>query len=275
MIQTRVDDRDGRIQYSQGWGKAGSKVEYLGTTTSTTTKGAQFTFSFYGTSIKVFGTLAGTTGSLAPVLPDTITSYTVDGGDPVLFSGKPGNDAQYNQQFFSSGDLSNSTHTIVGTCVNGGSPVYIDYLVVGAPTPESISSPPVSITWAHSQPATPTRLLATESSSLPTSIASPYTTPPVATIIGSIAGGFTLVVIAFALFLWYCRRKRMESIRHRRSFSLYSRGLYTPSQSLSKSDSNSLVSLPSDIIIYREGRRSLQSQPVSLSATSWYGDKLY
>ncbi|KDQ23851.1 hypothetical protein PLEOSDRAFT_1086259 [Pleurotus ostreatus PC15] len=192
MIQTRVDDRDGRIQYSDGWAKGGSKVEYLGTTTSTTTKGAQFTFSFYGTFIKVFGTLAGTTGpSRAPVLPDTITSYTVDGGEPVLFSGKPGNDVQYNQQFFSSGNLSIGTHTIVGTRVNDGSPVYIDYLVVGAPTPESISGPPVSITWAHSQPATPTTLLATESSS-PTSIASPYTTTPVATIIGSIAGGFAL-----------------------------------------------------------------------------------
>ncbi|KAF7421036.1 hypothetical protein PC9H_011556 [Pleurotus ostreatus] len=275
MIQTRVDDRDSRIQYSGGWGKAGSKVEYLGTTTSTSTKGAQFTFSFYGTSIKVFGTLAGTTGSSrAPVLPDAITSYTVDGGEPALFSGKPGNDVQYNQQFFSSGNLSIGTHTIVGTRVNDGSPVYIDYLVVGAPTPESVSGPPVSITWAHSQPATPTRLLATESSS-PTSIASPHTTPPVATIIGSIAGGFGLVAIAFALFLWCCHRKRMESIRHRRSFSLFSRGFYTPSQSLSKSDSNSLVSLPSDIIIYREGRRSPQSQPVSLTATSWYGDKLY
>ncbi|KAF9491100.1 hypothetical protein BDN71DRAFT_1498178 [Pleurotus eryngii] len=151
--------------------------EYRHTTSTTHIKGAKFTFSFAGTPVKVLGTLANRPFSVyESVFPNT--SYTVDGGDSVLFLGKPGNDILYNQPFFFSGNLPYDNHTIVGTCVDDGSQVYIDYLVVEAPTPESIPSPPVSITWTHSQPATPTRLLATESSSLSGSITSPYTLHP-------------------------------------------------------------------------------------------------
>ncbi|KAF4568347.1 hypothetical protein EYR40_010249 [Pleurotus pulmonarius] len=273
MIQTKLDDRDDQIQYSDGWGVAGSEHEYKGTTTSTATKGAKFTFEFNGTSVSVFGTLPeATRPSLVSVHPHT--SYTVDGGDPVFFSKKLADSIQYRIPFFVKGKLTNGTHTLVGTCVNDGSQVYIDYLIVGAPdnppidvsdsppdtgppsseSSESVSSPPVSITSPYSQPPA-------ASSAASSSISSPNLTPHIATIIGGIAGGFVLVFIVLALFLWYCRWKRIEYMMSiRRSFSLSSRDSQTSSESLSKSDRDSLVSLPSDIIIYREGRRSLQSQ---------------
>ncbi|KAJ8692405.1 hypothetical protein PTI98_009721 [Pleurotus ostreatus] len=110
MTIIEVDDGDARIMYSYGWSRGGSPPDLNHTISYTSTQGAQFTFVFLGTSVRVFGTLAATT------FPNT--SYSIDSGEPVLFFGEPPAQMQYRRNFFSSPDLKYGTHTLVGTCVD-------------------------------------------------------------------------------------------------------------------------------------------------------------
>ncbi|KAF7424621.1 hypothetical protein PC9H_009929 [Pleurotus ostreatus] len=249
MTIIEVDDGDARIMYSYGWSRGGSPPDLNHTISYTSTQGAQFTFVFLGTSVRVFGTLAATT------FPNT--SYSIDSGEPVLFFGEPPAQMQYRRNFFSSPDLKYGTHTLVGTCVDEGGLVYLDYLEVETPalliTSGSASSQPLPSLPTKSQSSlsglsstdsptsgSPTGLIVSTISPLSSviitywgsqpsevSAASPSIfkskpTPSAAAIIGGVVGGFALAVITRVLYLRYRRwksRKLVALIPRRQSFS--------------------------------------------------------
>ncbi|KAL4258358.1 hypothetical protein AB1N83_010779 [Pleurotus pulmonarius] len=241
-----VDDRDARIVYSYGWGLGGSPPDYNHTVSTTTTQGAQFTFVFLGTSIGVFGTLAEST------FPNT--SYTIDDGEPFIFFGEPPPKIRYRQNFFSSPNLTYGEHILVGTCVDEGGLVHLDYLEVETPAPSttlgSSDSQPVASLPATSQlrpsttasstisssavPLAPTTLplpstTVTNWGSLPSDMSAPPSlsnsnpkpTPSVAAIIGCVVGGFALGVFSWAAYGRYRlqSRKSVALMPRRQSLS--------------------------------------------------------
>ncbi|KAF9487039.1 hypothetical protein BDN71DRAFT_1458902 [Pleurotus eryngii] len=171
-----------QIQYSAGWDfPPGNNNEYLHTISHTTTKGAQFTFGFNGTSVKVYGSLSVRNEDIA-TLPNT--SYALDGGLPVLFNGNPSanDDHHYQQVFYSSPPLPYGNHSLVGTCVDEGGKVWIDYFVVEVP-----NDPPANTTASEPHPVHQNF---------------------VAEILCGVLGGLLFLATTLSIYLWY-RRYRM------------------------------------------------------------------
>ncbi len=120
----------------------------------------------------VYGTLDVTT------FPNT--TYVLDDGDPFPFYGKPKSAIQYQQVFYASPPLPYRGHTLVGSCIDEGGRVILDYFVVEIPqdVPPSQSSP-----CSQSTPCV--------TNSKPTIIT------------GAVLGGLLLVMTALAFYLWY------------------------------------------------------------------------
>ncbi|KAF4588697.1 hypothetical protein EYR40_010250 [Pleurotus pulmonarius] len=196
-VNTIIDDADGQAQYSIGWESDGSSNEYNHTTKATRMQGATFTLKFVGTSIKVYGTLTEHQEDNPGTFPNT--TYSIDGDTPVRFAGIPGGAPQYQQLFYQSPPLPNLEHTLVGTCADDGSLVWLDYFVVemtidaGQPASSLSSLPTHTVTSVVSAP------------SAPPASASHATTPPIGAIVGGIVGGFALLLLALAFLLWYRR----------------------------------------------------------------------
>ncbi|KDQ28696.1 hypothetical protein PLEOSDRAFT_1102739 [Pleurotus ostreatus PC15] len=128
-----IDDADGQINYSPSWRQNGCSSEYQNTTHSTKAQGAFFTLNFVGTSVKVYGSLTHQGGDNdRSMFPNT--TYVLDDRSPVNFFGKPPSTSDtYQQVFYSSPPLPYTNHTLVGTCADEGSLVWIDYFVVEVP----------------------------------------------------------------------------------------------------------------------------------------------
>ncbi|KDQ28707.1 hypothetical protein PLEOSDRAFT_1102746 [Pleurotus ostreatus PC15] len=177
-----------QIRYSAGWSfLPGNDNEYLQTVSYTTTKDARFTFDFNGTSVKVYGSLSVRTQDIA-TLPNT--SYVLDGGPPVLFHGNPSenDDHRYQQVFYSSPPLPFGNHSLVGTCVDQGSNVWIDYFVVEVPNdvPANTTIPELHVVHDKS-------------------------TPSVAEILCGVLGGLLFLATTLSLYLWYRRCRMIET----------------------------------------------------------------
>ncbi|KDQ28708.1 hypothetical protein PLEOSDRAFT_156445 [Pleurotus ostreatus PC15] len=175
-----------QIRYSAGWSfLPGNDNEYLHTVSHTTTKGAQFTFDFNGTSIKVYGSLSVRNNDIA-TLPNT--SYVLDGGSPVLFRGNPSanDDHRYQQVFYSSPPLPYGNHSLIGTSVDEGGKVWIDYLVVEVPNNLHLKT--VISESLHAK-----------------------STPSAAAILCGVLGGLLLIMTALSLYLWCQYRRALES----------------------------------------------------------------
>ncbi|KAF9502074.1 hypothetical protein BDN71DRAFT_1437505 [Pleurotus eryngii] len=172
-----IDNADAQIQYSPGWRANGSPNEYKRTTSNTETRGASFTFKFVGSSVAVYGTLDSAT------LPNT--TYVLDGGNPFPFFGQPQPQVQYQQVFYTSPALPYAEHTLVGSCVDEGGRVVLDYLLIEIPLelPTSTSLP------------TPTSAVPVTVDSKPA--------PPTAAIVGGVLGGLLLLMTILASYLWY------------------------------------------------------------------------
>ncbi|KAJ7720872.1 hypothetical protein DFH07DRAFT_684064, partial [Mycena maculata] len=99
-----VDDHDPLVQYNPpgGWLSEGSSIEYMKTTMAPTVLGSTATFKFNGTSIAVYGTIAGPnyqatmdfhidtlTGSYSPAMTvvDTTTYHQLLWTSDVLVDG--------------------------------------------------------------------------------------------------------------------------------------------------------------------------------------------
>ncbi|KAF5323054.1 hypothetical protein D9611_009376 [Ephemerocybe angulata] len=135
-----LDDRDASIVYSTGWGQAGSSNEFNGTTTFTTTNGANAKVTFVGTSITVYGTVPG------GLLSRASSTYSIDGGAPVTFVSTPAIGVQYNQVFFTSPTLPAASHTLTITNTGITADLFLDLLIVTPPETPLISTVTTTIT---------------------------------------------------------------------------------------------------------------------------------
>ena len=107
------------------------------------------------------------------------SSYSIDGGTPVPFTGTQQSVTQYKQLFFQSDILPLSNHTLrIETLVSGGN-YYLDFLSVpaqnstGSSVPADSPSPTASSTIVHS----------------------PTKNVPVGAIIGGVLGGMAVIVL--------------------------------------------------------------------------------
>ncbi|KAF4574349.1 hypothetical protein EYR40_005933 [Pleurotus pulmonarius] len=179
-----------QIEYSAGWSfLPGNDNEYLHTVSYTTTKGAQFAFDFNGTSIKVYGSLSVRNEDIA-TLPNT--SYVLDGGLPIRFHGNPSanDDHRYQQVFYSSPPLPYGNHSLVGTCADQGSNVWIDYFIVEVPDvlPAAANTTVSELPAVHAKSA-----------------------PSLAEILCGVLGGLLFFATTFSLYLWYRRYRVVET----------------------------------------------------------------
>ncbi|KAG6809473.1 hypothetical protein H0H92_016115 [Tricholoma furcatifolium] len=180
-VTTTVDDRDPNIQYAGPWVLGGTEFEYDGTTHGTSTVGAQAAYTFTGSLIEVFGTI-GMENNGDPSFAAT-SSYTVDGGSTVAFTGAVENVTLYKQLFFTSQPLGAGQHTLVISYVTAGkNPLWLDYFQVVdsvADTASTSSSSTLSTTTSFltSSQSSSTSLSATstESSTFPSSSVSTAT----------------------------------------------------------------------------------------------------
>ncbi|KAJ7320796.1 hypothetical protein DFH08DRAFT_754014 [Mycena albidolilacea] len=125
-----VDDRDPLIQYSGSWVPGGAPVEFDSTTMTTVDAGSTATFSFIGTSVTVYATVASKTLEIQP-----IWSFVVDG--TVTGTYTPNNippDGVHHQVLWTSSasPLQNGSHTLVITqsqAASGSNKViFMDYI---------------------------------------------------------------------------------------------------------------------------------------------------
>lgn len=202
-MATTVDDMNSSISYSSGWVLLqGSTRQWNGTVHSTSTVGATATYSFRGTGVAVYGTLpAGPSTSI------TQSQYAIDSGIPVNVSLASQTDAVYAQLFFLSSLLSDGLHTIVIT--NAGSSVeyQLDRIDYNASVNVPVSTVSGSSGSSLSQTVRTTSSVSHSAAATSPASSSAKSAPPVGTIIGSIAAGLLVVLIALLIY-FNCRRRK-------------------------------------------------------------------
>ncbi|KAJ7047086.1 hypothetical protein C8F04DRAFT_1248118 [Mycena alexandri] len=121
-----VDDRDPGIQYVGTWNQAGSSEEFDSTTTWSSTQGTSASFTFVGTSVTVFGTVA------AKNPPDATLGFAVDKTTTGSFEPASGMTSDiHHQVLWASPSLANGTHTLVITQTEAQATgvIYLDYIM--------------------------------------------------------------------------------------------------------------------------------------------------
>ncbi|KAJ7679742.1 hypothetical protein B0H17DRAFT_986855 [Mycena rosella] len=121
-----VDDRDSPIQYAGSWNDAGAEVEFHGTTRWASQAGSTASFTFSGSSVTVYGSVAAKNpaeASLNFVIDNSVTgSYTPsDSLDEGLF----------HEALWTSPSMSEGTHTLVITQTRAADEgqIYLDYML--------------------------------------------------------------------------------------------------------------------------------------------------
>ncbi|KDQ23738.1 hypothetical protein PLEOSDRAFT_1108223 [Pleurotus ostreatus PC15] len=260
VVNDILDDRDTRIRYSPGWVAAGATNEYNGTTTYCSKEGAEFSFKFFGTSMKVFGTLGPAGHQGHSNTTNVVAHYVLDGGKPEppeppkpdkLTSGP-----RYQQLFYSSPFLSLTDHTLVGICGSKDSgQVFLDYFVVETPIdlPQNYRPRPTQTSTTSVQASE------TVAPGRATSY-SPPSNPPTALIVGSVAGGFALIFIIGVFYLWL----RRHSSPSKGPISYSKRLPYLPylpgPKSMSPRSKEPATPLSSIPLAYDGRRKSIMSQ---------------
>ncbi|KAJ7717018.1 hypothetical protein B0H16DRAFT_448431 [Mycena metata] len=120
-----VDDRNPLITYSGSWAQAGGSIEFDSTTTCSTKEGSSASFTFTGTSVTVYSTLA------AQKTPNVTMSFAVDTTTTGTFTVPSLTSDVHHQSIWASPILENGTHTLVITQTEAQSAcvVYLDYIL--------------------------------------------------------------------------------------------------------------------------------------------------
>ncbi|KAK1225399.1 hypothetical protein PQX77_011669 [Marasmius sp. AFHP31] len=184
---------------SNAWEIAGVNGEYNSTTHGTRNAGAQMQFVFSGTGIDVYGTKSFNMSSV-PVT----NRFTVDNGDPVLWSASPGENREFNTKMFSSRGLDNETHLLVMEVMVENSETWIDYVQVVRAVPTSTLPPTVASTATSTSPSSP--------ASTASSAASDAHSPLSAGAVAGMSIGATLAVVLAVLCLLLCLRQRRRRV---------------------------------------------------------------
>ncbi|KAF7359833.1 hypothetical protein MVEN_00708700 [Mycena venus] len=120
-----VDNRDPLVHYAGIWFPGGTPSEYSLSTTASTTVGSTASFTFEGTSIGVYATVA----AINP--PQSSLSFLVDNSISGTYT-PPGNleSDVHHQELWTSPTLSDGTHTLVITQTTAQNAViYLDYFL--------------------------------------------------------------------------------------------------------------------------------------------------
>ncbi len=100
----------------------------------------------------------------SPGIPPPDTSYSIDGGTPVIFQESQDGSMHFNQQFYKSATLSPGEHTLVITYLHNVAAYLLDYIFVvyetPAPSPSTTSTPTITPTTAK-DPTLTTRIATT------------------------------------------------------------------------------------------------------------------
>ncbi|KAJ7027409.1 hypothetical protein C8F04DRAFT_1266965 [Mycena alexandri] len=120
-----VDDRDPALKYTGSWSQAGASAEFDGTTTCSSTQGTSASFTFVGSSVTVYSTIA------AKDPPDAAMSFAVDKTTTGTFV--PPSGATYDihhRAVWASPVLEHGTHTLVITQTEAQSAcvIFLDYI---------------------------------------------------------------------------------------------------------------------------------------------------
>lgn len=219
------DDRDAAITYSGAdWSLAGSEREFNSTTSWTATEGATAIVNFTGTTISVYGTIAGGLRARAPR-----SSYSIDGGTPVEYEAELTRAVQYNVQFFQSPTLSEGTHTLTITNTGDDSAQFFLDMFMVTPLERPLLTTVTQTTTASASTAAARTVTVTQSApssslTLPPSSAesdtesnpeSSQTGASSKTNTGAIAGGIIgavafLLLLAGAFVLWRKRQQKKK-----------------------------------------------------------------
>ncbi|KAI0340846.1 hypothetical protein BDW22DRAFT_1359683 [Trametopsis cervina] len=212
-----LDDIDPRISYSAGWQHINpSHGEYQSTRSSANIAGLNASFSFIGTGVEVYGSVASIDFFGRPV-----STYAVDGFGPnTTFQApiiQPGY-VSYNVLFYRSPPLpAGQSHTLRIVNMNGTSPsnYVLDYIVY---TPSTNSGMPNAglISASPSTQLSPT-LSSTPISTDPTQTASEgdasHHHTPAAAIAGGVVGGIMLLAIIVLAAVFYRRWIRRKALK--------------------------------------------------------------
>ncbi|KAJ7198103.1 hypothetical protein GGX14DRAFT_374496 [Mycena pura] len=121
-----VDERDPLLHYTGSWQDAGSAEEFNGTTRYSTTQGSTVSFTFVGTSISVFGTVA------KEPPPQASMEFMIDNSIQGTYTSPSDLTADvHHETLYTSPALSSGTHTLVITQTTAlAAPViYLDYIM--------------------------------------------------------------------------------------------------------------------------------------------------
>ncbi|KAJ7490740.1 hypothetical protein FB451DRAFT_1389505 [Mycena latifolia] len=119
-----VDDSDEQVQYYGEWERWGSAPEYQSTSTASMTRGDNATFTFEGTSIGIFGTVGPGNGATM--------NFSVDQSPRSSYTAPPAPSALFHQLLWSSGLLSDGSHTLLITHDSSEiqkSAIFLDYIL--------------------------------------------------------------------------------------------------------------------------------------------------
>ncbi|KAJ7111652.1 hypothetical protein C8R43DRAFT_1078998 [Mycena crocata] len=107
-----VDDRDPVVQYNPraNWVPEGKAIEYSGTTSLSTKTGDTASFTFEGTSVRVYGTVGNNNGDPA----SETMQFAIDGSSTPFSASAPPT-SLHHQLLYTSPDLQEGTHTLIVT----------------------------------------------------------------------------------------------------------------------------------------------------------------
>jgi hypothetical protein len=146
-----------------------------------------------GVQISVVGTIGPrTVGVVSPQ-----SNYTVDGGNPNVYTATQDSTVHYSTRFYLSPVLPNGQHTLIVTNVLDSDSFFIDYFLIYKSSTDTANVVTVTLT------TTPT---STSQSSRSTGLSTANT----GTIVGSALGAAVLVVLAVALILWLRSRNKRD-----------------------------------------------------------------
>ncbi|KAJ7873398.1 hypothetical protein B0H13DRAFT_2280114 [Mycena leptocephala] len=140
-----VDDNSPLVQYNffqvndhkpNGWIRLGKAPEFEASDHASATPGDTAKLTFNGTSISVFGTLAGPSSN-----GRTRWNFDIDGIESGLYDAPPASPRIQNQHFWTSPDLDATSHTLTitvdqDTLINPNRTIFLDYFVY-TPSPTS------------------------------------------------------------------------------------------------------------------------------------------
>ncbi|KAJ7482968.1 hypothetical protein B0H11DRAFT_2021626 [Mycena galericulata] len=130
-----VDDRHSSITYAGPWTGAGTFEEFNTTTTFSTTQGVTASFTFVGTSITVYATVA----AINP--PQASLNFAIDNNSTLTGSYTPPTNMSadiHHTALWESPTLSNGTHTLVITqpAAQAAGVIFLDYFMYNTTSTE-------------------------------------------------------------------------------------------------------------------------------------------